>query len=46
MKILIEIPDNEIPEKQDTIDISLHFVDGTVCEASGYGFEVLDKENT
>lgn len=41
MQILIEIP--EIPKKQDIIEIPLHFIDGKVCEAGGYGFYVLPK---
>ena len=41
----IEIPDNDIPTGQSILDVSLHFIDGTVCEASGYGFEVLTEEN-
>ena len=45
MKLLIEIPDNDIPTGQSILDVSLHFIDGTVCEASGYGFEVLTEEN-
>ncbi len=46
MKLLIEIPDNEIPTKQTIQDIPMHFIDGTVYDVGGYGFEVIeDKEN-
>lgn len=41
-KIVIDIPDKEIPTKQKIIDISLHFIDGTVC-ACDYPFDVLPK---
>lgn len=43
MQIVIEIPESEIPKKQGIIEIPLHFIDGTVCEAGGYGFDVLPK---
>ena len=39
MQILIEIPNP--PKRQEIVDIPLHFIDGDVCEAGGYGFEVL-----
>ena len=43
MKIVIDIPESEIPKQQDIIEIPLHFIDGKVCEAGGYGFDVLPK---
>ena len=43
MQIVIEIPKSEIPKYQDIIEIPLHFIDGKVCEAGGYGFDVLPK---
>ena len=46
MKLLIEIPDNDIPTGQSILDVSLHFIDGTVCEVSGYGFEVLTEDES
>lgn len=39
MQILLKIPNP--PKRQDIIDIPLHFINGTVCEAGGYGFQVL-----
>ena len=39
MQILIEIPNP--PKKQEIVDIPIHFIDGDVCEAGGYGFKVL-----
>lgn len=39
MQILIEIPNP--PKRQEILDIPLHFIDGDVCEAGGYGFKVL-----
>ena len=43
MQIVIEIPKECIPTRQDIMDIQLHFVDRKVVEASGYGFTVLPK---
>jgi len=43
MRIVIEIPESEIPKQQDFIEIPLHFINGEVCEAGGYGFYVLPK---
>ena len=43
MKLVIDIPESEIPKKQSIIEIPLHFIDGKVCEAGGYGFDVLPK---
>lgn len=43
MKVVIDIPDNEIPKKQDIINIPLNFCGGEVCQAGGYGFMVLPK---
>ena len=43
MKIAIEISNKDIPKHQEIIDIRLHFIDGHVVEADGYGFEELPK---
>ena len=43
MRIIIEIPESDIPKQQDFIEIPLHFIHGEVCEAGGYGFYVLPK---
>ena len=43
MRLVIDIPESEIPKKQDIIEITLHFIDGKVCEAGGYGFVLLPK---
>lgn len=43
MELVIKIPESEIPKQQDIIEIPLHFIDGKVCEAGGYGFDVLPK---
>ena len=43
MQIVINIPKECIPTRQDVMDIQLHFVDRKVVEASGYGFAVLPK---
>ena len=42
MQIVIDIPDHEIPKKQDIISVDIHFIDGEVCECD-YGFQVLPK---
>lgn len=43
MQIVIDIPKSEIPNNQAIIEIPLHFIDGKVCEAGGYGFAELPK---
>ena len=43
MKLLIDVPDEMIPTKQEIVDIPIHFVDGKVCEVGGYGFTVLKE---
>jgi len=43
MQIVIDIPDEMIPIKQEIIDTYIHFIDGKVCEVGGYGFMVLPK---
>ena len=43
MDILIRIPDKEVPKQQKLVPIDLHFVDGHLTEASGYGFQELPK---
>lgn len=43
MQIVIEIPESEIPKHQEVMEIPLHFIDGKVCEAGGYGFAELPK---
>ena len=41
-KIMIEIPDNEIPKNQEIITCDIHFVDGKVCECT-YPFEEVNE---
>lgn len=43
IELVIKIPESEIPKQQDIIEIPLHFIDGKVCEAGGYEFDVLSK---
>lgn len=43
MQIIIEIPKSEIPKQQNIIEIPLHFIDGKLCKAGGYEFDVLPK---
>ncbi len=45
MLILIEMPDSKIPKHQAIIDIPLHFIDKTVCDAGGYRFECLTVDD-
>jgi len=42
MKIVIDIPNEEVPNKQEIIDVTLHFIDGEVCECT-YPYIVLPK---
>ena len=44
MQIVIDIPSKEVPNKQEIIDINLHFIDGEVCECT-YPYIVLPKEH-
>ncbi len=44
MWIAIEIPDKDIPQRQDTIDVYLSFIDGQVCECN-YPFSQLKTGN-
>lgn len=39
MKITIDIPQADIPNKQSIIFVGIHFIDGKVCECT-YPFEV------
>ena len=43
MRILLDIPDSNIPKKQEIITVPIHFIDGIVCEAGGLGFYELPK---
>ena len=43
MKIVIDIPEEKIPKQQGAIEIPLLFVDGEVCQAGGYEFDVLTE---
>lgn len=40
MKIVIDIPDSDVPKKQEVISVNLHFIDGKVCGCT-YPFEEL-----
>jgi len=42
MKIVIDIPDNEVPKRREIVEIGLQFMDGEVCECT-YPFQVLPK---
>ena len=42
MRVLIEIPDEEIPEKNGFIDMSLQFLDGKIVECD-FPFEMTGK---
>ena len=45
MQIVIDIPNEEVPNKQEIIDISLHFIAGEVCECS-YPYIILPENPT
>lgn len=44
MKLIIDIPDKDIPTKQDILQIGLHFMDGKVVECD-YPFMELPKSH-
>lgn len=44
MQIVIDIPNSDIPSKQDAMTLDLHFIDGHVCECT-YPFKELPKEH-
>lgn len=44
MKITIDIPQADIPNKQSIIFVGIHFVDGQVCECT-YPFEVESEDS-
>ena len=43
MKITIDIPEADIPDRQGVIWVEIHFIDGKVCECD-YPFEVEQTE--
>lgn len=43
MQIVIEISNKDIPKHQEVIDIHLHFIDGHIVDADGYGFMEIPK---
>ena len=45
MKILIDIPNREVPKHQDIMDIHISFIDGKVSECN-YPFEILQADKT
>lgn len=42
MQIVIDIPNSDIPLKQNVITLDLHFIDGHICECT-YPFKELVK---
>ena len=42
MKIVIDVPENEVPKRREIVEIGLQFMDGEVCECT-YPFQVLPK---
>lgn len=43
MRVAIEIPENEIPTKQDIISVAIHFMDSKIVECD-YPFIELEQE--
>ena len=43
MQVVIDIPENEIPTKQDIISVAIHFMDGKIIECN-YPFMELKQE--
>lgn len=44
MQIVIEIPENEVPDCQEIISMNLHFIHKDVCECT-YPFKVLPEHH-
>ena len=44
MQIVIDIPNSDIPLKQNVITLDLHFIDGHICECT-YPFKELPKKH-
>ena len=43
MTLLIDIPDTDIPKRQDMLEIDIMFIDGHISQCT-YPFEVLKRE--
>ena len=43
MLVLIDIPDKDIPKRQDMLEIDIMFIDGHISQCT-YPFEVLKRE--
>lgn len=43
MKLLIDIPDTDIPKTQDMLEIDIMFIDGHISQCT-YPFEVLQEK--
>ncbi len=46
MIIEIEIPDKDIPQRQDSIDIHMSFIDGKPCECNYPFTTIVEEEKT
>lgn len=44
MQLVIDIPEKDVPKRQELMTINLHFIAGEVCECS-YPYKVLPKEH-
>ncbi len=44
MQIVIDIPNSDIPLKQNVIILDLHFIDGHICECT-HPFKELPKKH-
>lgn len=42
MRLVIDIPDDEVPKRREIVEIGLQFMDGEVCECT-YPFQILPK---
>ena len=44
MQVVIEIPEESIPQNQDILIVDLHFIDGQICECN-YPFKEFPKNH-
>lgn len=44
MQVVIEIPEESIPQNQAILIVDLHFIDGQICECN-YPFQELPKNH-
>ena len=43
MRVIIDIPDSEVPKKQEIMSLDLYFIDGKVCGCT-YPFQEIKEK--